>query len=136
MDTNLPNSSSSHQHGESMQISTGKEQEIIPSPQTEAVIPVELQEAGVEVRKENIDIPLDIERFGVLPTGAAQSVSIQSSFGTVTLPISDDVVVKGLHENILSSLRWLAEICMKQLKRVHFTLRVIHGKVFRVSYAS
>lgn len=120
--------------------SGGKEQEALSgsSVTMEAVspdevdIPTEVSEAGVEA-PEAIDVPLDVQKLGVQPSGASQQMMIQSPVGGgVVLPISDDQVVKGLHEQILSSLRWLAEICRKQLKRVHFTLRVIHGKVFRV----
>ncbi len=41
---------------------------------------------------------------------------------TVTLPLTEDQVEKGLHHQIWDSIRWLAEWCVRQIK-------MLHGKV-------
>lgn len=41
---------------------------------------------------------------------------------TVTLPLTEDEVAVGLHQQVFDSLRWLAEWCVRQ---VH----VLHGRV-------
>lgn len=37
----------------------------------------------------------------------------------VTLPLTEEQVVMGLHEQVWSSLRWLAEWCVRQIKLLH-----------------
>ncbi len=119
----------------------GKEHEpISPSANVEAIglpeeaITDEVKEIGVEVYPETIEVPPALQKLGVSASGPSQPVVHQGASGTktVALPISDDQVVKGLHANIASSLRWLAEWCVRQLKKGHVALKVIHGKVFRV----
>src|SRR3989344_5741913 len=41
---------------------------------------------------------------------------------TVTLPLTEDQVVQGLHHKVWDSLRWWAEWCVRQIK-------LLHGKV-------
>lgn len=40
----------------------------------------------------------------------------------VTLPLTQEQVVKGLHHKVMDGMRWLAEWCLRQIK-------VLHGKV-------
>jgi len=35
---------------------------------------------------------------------------------TVTLPLTDDQVQLGLHQQVWASIRWLAEWCVRQIK--------------------
>lgn len=91
----------------------------------------ELKEAGVKQRQEEIRVDVELQNIGVNPTGTSTPVPTTT---TVALPITDDQVEKGLHQKIFHSIRWLAEWCIFQLKKVHLTLKVIHGKVRRIPY--
>lgn len=105
--------------GESYLTEIGKEQEISQ----------EVKQAGVVQRQENIEVPIDMQQMGVRPTGISTPVPFKP---TLKLPITDEKIEKGLHKSIINSLRWLAEWCFFQLKRVHLTLKVIKGVVRRV----
>lgn len=87
----------------------------------------ELERIGVEKRSETIELPPDLQKMGVAATGASQPVTTS----TVSLPLSDDQIVKGLHAQIMTSLRWLAEWCIRQLKKTHIRLRRKHGRIER-----
>lgn len=82
----------------------------------------------VQSRKETIKLPPDLKKMGLqaIPTTKFPS------YRTVSLPISDDKVLKGLHAPIYSSLRWLATLAMYLLAQAHLTLKTIHGRVVRV----
>ena len=41
----------------------------------------------------------------------------------VTLPLTEDQVRDGLHHQILDSIRWLAEWCIRQIKMLHGKVR-------------
>ncbi len=97
---------------------------------SELEIPKEVQNIGVVQRKENIEVPPDIANLGVRQAG----VSVPMAQPSLKLPIDDIKIIQGLQLNILSSLRWLSEWCLFQLKRVHLTLKVIGGRVVRVRY--
>lgn len=96
----------------------------------ELEIPKEVQNIGVVQRKETIEIPPDIANLGVRPTGVAVP-RVQPS---LKLPIDDTKIMQGLQLNILSSLRWLSEWCLFQLKKAHLTLKLISGRVVRIRY--
>ena len=118
--------------------STGlqKEQEPISSPETATLEEVgtdielepELEALGVSKHSETIELPPDIARMGVYATGSTQPVI---TAGTVQLPLTDDQIIVGLHAQIISSLRWLAEWCIKQLKKAHIHLKSMGGKIVR-----
>lgn len=88
----------------------------------------ELEKVGIELKKEEVKLPPAVEKMGVRPSGAAAPAPPPA----VTLPLTDDQVVKGLAFPIVSSLRWLAEFCLRQLKKAHIGLKKIHGKMVRV----
>jgi len=88
----------------------------------------EIEKIGVKLKKEEVKVPPPIEKLGVRPTGPA----IPTPPPAVSLPLTDDQVMKGLANPILSSLRWLAEFCLRQLKRAHISLKRIRGEVIRV----
>ncbi len=88
----------------------------------------EVSEAGVEVRREEIELPSPLPKMGVTQTGAELPVSP----APVPLPLTDDKIVTGTGAPIISSLRWLVEWCIRQLKRVHIRLKKIHGRITRV----
>lgn len=120
--------------------SVGKEKEAFPLASAESISVVsqevvltkEVEKAGVEAIKDTIELPPDVKKLGVSPTGTSAPVSVATTLPPVTLPISDQEVVAGLHAQILSSFRWLAVWCVKQLKKTHITLKNIHGKIVRV----
>ena len=120
----------------------GKEREMPRSEQSfeltkpqDDLVSAEVKEAGVEVTPESIELPPDLTKIGVHPLGASQPFLHQGGAKTtiMSVPLSDPQIVAGLHASILSSLRWLAEWCILQLKRAHVQLRIIKGKIFRVS---
>lgn len=119
---------------------SGKEQEVVKIIAPEAVseishevsLPQEVEKAGVEIIKETIELPPDVKKLGVTTTGPSTPVAAATTTLQVTLPISDQQVVAGLHAQILSSLRWLAIWCVRKLKKAHIALKKIHGKIVRV----
>ncbi len=91
-------------------------------------LPKEVTSAGVSIHPTTIPVPAPVRQMGVKPSGA----NIPMPAAAVTFPISDDQIVRGVHENLTSSLRWLAEWCLRRLKQVHMGLKNIHGKLTRV----
>jgi len=115
----------------------GKEREfssVSPSEQIKEItprleVPEEVEKAGVTKIGE-FELPPDVTKLGVTHTGPTAPVT--TSLPPVTLPISDQQVVTGLHAQVASALLWLAVWCLKKLKKAHLTLKVIHGKITRV----
>ena len=105
--------------------------EVISEITQEVPLSKEVERAGVEVVKDTIELPPDVKKLGVTPTGASTPVAA-TTLPQVVLPISDQTVVIGLHAQILSSFRWLAVWCLKRLKKAHIVLKNIHGKIVRV----
>ena len=66
--------------------------------------------------------------MGVQALGMAQPVTTAT---TVQLPLTDDQILTGLHAQIMTSLKWLAEWCIRQLKKAHVHLKNMGGKVVR-----
>lgn len=88
----------------------------------------ELAKAGVIKRSEKVDLPPDIVQMGVTAVGPAQPLSTVT---TIQLPLTDEQIIVGLHAQIVSSIRWLAEWCVRRLKQVHVHLKTLGGKVVR-----
>lgn len=88
----------------------------------------EVSEAGLEVRREEIELPPPLPKIGVTQTGAELPVSPTP----VPLPLTDDKIVTGTGAPVISSLRWLVEWCLRQLKKVHIKLKKVHGRITRV----
>ncbi len=88
----------------------------------------EVSEAGVEVKREEIELPPPLPKIGVTQTGAELPVS-PTPF---SLPITDDKIVTGTGAPVISSLRWLVEWCLRQLKKIHIKLKKVHGRITRV----
>lgn len=84
---------------------------------------------GVQDRQEKIKLPKELLREGVVARDSSSFIS-QSR---VDLPISDDVVYKGLHSKLGQSIRWLAEYCVFILKKSHLALKKVHGKIIRIT---
>lgn len=105
--------------------------ETVAEISAEIEVPEEVEKAGVKRIGETIELPPDVKKLGVTHAGVSVPV-VSVALPVVTLPISDQQVVTGLHAQVLSALRWLAEWCIKKLKRAHIALKVMHGKVMRV----
>lgn len=82
----------------------------------------------IRVRKETIEVPPDLKKMGIRSSGFSKF----SNYKNISLPISDDKVIQGLHAPIYSSLRWLATLALYLLQQAHLTLKVVHGHVIRV----
>lgn len=90
----------------------------------------ELEKAGVQKVHGEVQIPAPVSQMGVSQAGPTAPVSGQIA---VSLPITDDQVLKGLHANIFDAFRWLAEWSMRRLKMAHLALKRVGGKIVRIS---
>ena len=109
--------------------------EVIGEVSTEVELAKEVSDVGVEKRGEVIaELPPDIKKLGVTQSGPSVPVTVTQSLPQVSLPLSDNQVLVGLHASITSAIRWLALWCIKKLAHAHLVLKVIHGKIVRVKY--
>lgn len=81
--------------------------------------------------KEEIRLSPDLKTMGVSTPVATKAVS-DTATTSLTLPLTDDQIALGLHAQILSSLRWLAEWCLRQLKKAHMHLKKAGGHFIRI----
>lgn len=81
----------------------------------EAALPSEAAAAGVKLHPTTVTVPQPVASLGVKPVG---DTATSQSAPTVTLPLNDDQIAKGLHQSITSSWRWLAEWCMRKIKQI------------------
>lgn len=95
------------------------------TPMTEYTRKVDLEpevESWLEkLEKEDSDLPkpvVDDKGKTVLDT----TVSKKKDKFKVVLPLTREEVEKGMHRNVMDSVRWLAEWCIK-------TIKMFHGKV-------
>lgn len=79
-------------------------------------LPKEVAQVGVRVVPTTVTLPAHIAAAGVVPAG--QAIPIASG-ATVTLPLTNDQISAGLTQNVSSSIRWLAEWCVKRIKQLH-----------------
>ncbi|MBI2051926.1 hypothetical protein HYT33_04160 [Candidatus Roizmanbacteria bacterium] len=82
----------------------------------------------IKHREEIIRVPKELEEMEV----HAKETPIFPTFENIPIPISDEKIVQGLHKPITSSFRWLAELALYLLRKMHIALKVIHGKVTRI----
>jgi len=90
---------------------------------------IELEQHGVKVRKESISLPPSLKKIGLTPVGNSQ---FPQSYNSVRFIISDEKIIKGLHEPFTSSFHWLAEFGLYFFRKAHIGLRVIGKHVVRV----
>lgn len=83
----------------------------------------------IQSRPEDVQIGSDLQKAGMEKTKEAPRYARKK---TIEFPIADDMVEKGLHAPIASSLRWLAEWSAYILKKAHLVLKKVHGHVKRV----
>lgn len=81
----------------------------------------EVAEAGVEVTPDTYrpDIPPDAAKLGVTPAKAATPV-VTTTTTKIVLPLTEETAMQAKKTfTIKDSMRWLAELVLEQLKRVH-----------------
>lgn len=88
-------------------------------------LPKEVISVGVKVNPNQIPVPPHLSAQGVAPAGDNVTVS---SGATITLPLTDDQIAQGLKQDVTSSVRWLAEWCVRKLKQI-LALRRNAGRV-------
>jgi len=99
-----------------------------PTPESpEAGVPKEVTSAGVQFQPTTIPIPKPVSDLGVTPGPA----NIPMPTSVSSFPITDDQIAEGLRKNVRDSWLWLAEWCIRQLKKVHVGLKYIRGKLVR-----
>lgn len=115
--------------GETLSVPKEAVQEVV----SEIELTKEVVDAGVEKQGDVIvELPPDVKKLGVIQTGSTTPLVTSTPTVQVSLPISDNQVVVGLHAQVTSALRWLALWCVKKLAKAHLALKVIHGKIVRV----
>lgn len=105
-----------------------KREDIIMTESVEKELPEEVS-PFVQSSQEEPRINPDLQKVGVKKT---MSVPRYTRHNTITLPLTDDMVERGLHAPITSSLRWLAEWSVFILKKAHIVLKKVHGHMKRI----
>lgn len=95
---------------------TGPELEITDVHSPEIELRKEVAAAGVKAHPTVVAIPPAVAQLGVQAIG---SNSPAPTGQAVVLPLSDDQITQALHADVTSSLRWLAEWCVRKLKQLH-----------------
>lgn len=116
--------------------------EVAPITATTAEIPVvteagketelspEVVKAGVKMSADSIVLPKLVQQMGVQAVGPQAPAAAQAA--AISLPLSDEQIAKGLHQSIMTSWRWLAEWCKRQLLQAHLTIKSMQGKTVRM----
>jgi len=92
----------------------------------------EVKMAGVSMQSDTIELPHLVQKMGVSAVGPAAPPTLGAA-AVITLPLTDDQIAQGLHQSLLSSWRWLAEWCERQLKQAHVLLSSSKGKTVRTN---
>lgn len=80
-------------------------------------LPKEVSAVGVTMQGTTVILPKIVASLGVK---VINPVAVPATISkTITLPLTDDQIAKGLHESIISSVRWLAQWCERRLKQLH-----------------
>lgn len=95
----------------------------------EELLTAEVKKAGVRMQSDTIELPAIARSMGVRVVDNAPP-SMAAAL-TVSLPLTDDQIAQGLHQSIVSSWRWLAQWCERQLKQAHVLLKSTQGKIVR-----
>lgn len=86
--------------------------EILKPVGAEVELAPELSAAGVKVQPASVQVPPAVSQMGVTPVG-----QVVTAAPAVTLPLTNDQIAAGLHQSVTNSWRWLAEWCMRILKK-------------------
>jgi hypothetical protein len=81
----------------------------------------EVISSGVQAHPAETKLPQVVVDQGVVSVGDVGSTG-QSAGGQVILPLTDEQIAKALHASVTSSVRWLAEWCVRKMKMVHRTM--------------
>jgi hypothetical protein len=84
----------------------------------EVVLSKEVSNAGVSLQPQTIPLPPPIASLGVKSVGANVPPN-PTSGDTITLPLTDEQIAKALKASVQESVRWLAEWCVRKLKKIH-----------------
>lgn len=84
----------------------------------EVDLPKEVQSAGVQIQSTTVPLPQAVSDQGVTSVGYNVS-SVPTHGSTITLPLSDSQIELALKKNTKQSIRWLAEWCVYQIKKMH-----------------
>ena len=95
----------------------------------EAALAPEVARAGVRMQSDTVVLPKPLQDLGVTVVGPTAKSPV--NVPVIVLPLSDDQIALGLHQSLMTSWRWLAEWCKRQLQAVHLTLKTAHGKIVR-----
>ncbi|MEK7073763.1 MAG: hypothetical protein AAB960_00350 [Patescibacteria group bacterium] len=93
-------------------------------------LPPEVAKAGVRMSSDSVILPKLVQQMGVRAVDPAKPEMVLPPVNN--LPISDEQIAKGLHQSIMTSWRWLAQWCTRQLQQAHFTLKSMSGKTVRI----
>ena len=128
---NLPNQTDdTSSNVASVQVSTtpqGKEGEVVrvgvaefPLQEVgnEINLPKEVVSSGVQMHPTQATLPPSVVSQGVEVINQTRP-EITTPGNSAVLPLTDEQIAKGLHASVTSSIRWLAEWCVRKLKMVH-----------------
>lgn len=82
----------------------------------------EVEKAGVEHIQEEIRLSSQDKETGMMESAEATPVATQSN-GGANLPLTDDQIVKALHQKITDSIYCLALWCLRQIQLIHQKLK-------------
>ena|SRR3989344_9182272 len=117
----------------------GIEMEVTPAGEplmeeaNEYEVPKEVA-SHVQKTSETIELPPDLKKIG-LQVPPAQTSALQLQTNGKTLPLTDDQIGIGLNADIKTSVRWWSVWCLKQLKKMHLTLKKVGEHFVREKYA-
>ena len=103
----------------------GKEGEVFPVSAEfplkaigqEVDLPKEVESVGVQVQPTTVNLPQIVSDQGVQSVG--HNVPVTPTSGkSITLPLTDDQIEQALKKNMTHSIRWLAEWCVYQVKKM------------------
>lgn len=95
----------------------------------ETELPAEVVKAGVKMSSDSVMLPKLVQQMGVRSVDPAKPEMVLPP--AINLPISDEQIAKGLHQSIMTSWRWLAQWCKRQLQQAHVALKSMGGKTVR-----
>lgn len=82
----------------------------------------------IETIPEVVPVSEELKEMGVESTATSMFTTVDPKH----LPLSDAQIFAGEKAPPSTAIRWLSEICLKALKKINQTLKLIHGKVTRV----
>jgi hypothetical protein len=100
--------------------------------QTEVELPQEVEQAGVQKIGDTIELPPVIKNLGVTTSDSSPPQVVTPPLPLVSVPLSDQQIVSGMHAPITSALLWLSAWCVKKLHKSGIVLKIDHGKIERV----